>query len=96
MLTQTLQSMRVVKAYGQEAHEARRFNQLTRNLLKYLMKITRSRATVGPVWEVATGIGIAAAILYGGYQGIYGTVSLGHFAGFMAAALIAFVLFGRH
>jgi subfamily B ATP-binding cassette protein MsbA len=82
--------MRVVKAYGQEEHEARRFSHLTRNLRKYLMKITRSRATVGPVWEVATGIGIAAAILYGGYQGIYGTVSLGHFAGFMAAALIAF------
>ena len=28
MLTQTLQSMRVVKAYGQEANEAQRFRQI--------------------------------------------------------------------
>ena len=48
MLTQTLQSMRVVKAYGQEAHEARRFRKIANNIRKYLMKTTRTRAAVGP------------------------------------------------
>ncbi|MBC7830669.1 MAG: ABC transporter ATP-binding protein, partial [Hyphomicrobium sp.] len=90
MLTQTLQSMRVVKAYGQEAHEGRRLRQLVRNLRKYLMRINRSRATVGPVWEATSGLGFAAVLLYGGWQGIYGDVTLGHFMGFMAAALLAF------
>jgi subfamily B ATP-binding cassette protein MsbA len=90
LLTQTLQGMRVVKAYGQEAHEARRLGRIIRNIRKYLMKTTRSRAAVGPVWEAMTGVGLAAAILYGGWQGIYGDVSLGHFMGFMVAAMLAF------
>ena len=90
MLTQTLQGMRVVKAYGQEAYEARRVRRIVRNIRKYLMRITRSRASVGPVWEAMTGVGLAAAILYGGWQGIYGNVTLGHFMGFMVAALLAF------
>jgi subfamily B ATP-binding cassette protein MsbA len=90
MLTQTLQSMRVVKAYGQEANETRRFRKIVHNLRKYIMKATRTRAAVGPVWEVMSGLGFAAAILYGGWQGIYGNVTLGAFMGFMTAALLAF------
>jgi subfamily B ATP-binding cassette protein MsbA len=90
MLTQTLQGMRVVKAYGQEQNEARRLRQIALRLRKYIMKATRSRAAVGPVWETLTGIGIAAAIFYGGWQGIYGDVTLGHFMGFMTAGLLAF------
>ncbi len=90
MLTQTLQSMRVVKAYGQEANEARRFRQIVHSIRKYFMKATRTRAAVGPVWEVMSGLGFAAAILYGGWQGIYGNVTLGAFMGFMTAALLSF------
>jgi subfamily B ATP-binding cassette protein MsbA len=90
MLTQTLQSIRVVKAYSQEENEARRFRRIVGNIRKYLMRTTRTRAAVGPVSDVLTGFGIAAAILYGGWQGIYGNVSLGHFMGFMAAAMLAF------
>ena len=37
-----------------------------------------------------TGLGLAAAIFYGGWQGIHGNVTLGHFMGFMAAAMLAF------
>jgi ATP-binding cassette, subfamily B, bacterial MsbA len=90
MLTQTLQSMRVVKAYGQEANEALRFRRIVHNIRKYFMKATRTRAAVGPIWEVMSGLGFAAAILYGGWQGIYGNVTLGAFMGFMTAALLAF------
>ena len=90
MLTQTLQSMRVVKAYGQEANEAQRLRRIVQNIRKYFMKATRTRAAVGPIWEVMSGVGFAAAILYGGWQGIYGDVTLGQFMGFMTAALLAF------
>jgi subfamily B ATP-binding cassette protein MsbA len=90
MLSQTLLGMRVVKAYGQEANEAKRLRRIVHNLRKYIMKGTRSRAAVGPAWEAFTGIGIAAVIFYGGWQGIYGNVTLGHFMGFMTAGLLAF------
>jgi subfamily B ATP-binding cassette protein MsbA len=89
LLTQTLQSMRVVKAYGQEIREAQRLRRVVHNIRKYFMKTTRSKATIGPIWELMTGVGVAAVILYGGWQGIYGDVSLGHFMGFMTAALLA-------
>jgi subfamily B ATP-binding cassette protein MsbA len=90
MLTQTLQGIRVVKAYGQEENEARRFRRIVSNIRKYLMKTTRSRASVGPVSETLVGVGLAAAILYGGWQGIYGDVTLGHFMGFLSAAMLAY------
>ena len=90
MLTQTIQSIRVVKAYGQEASEASRFRQIVGNIRKYIMRTSRARAAVGPVSEAMSGVGIAAAVLYGGWQGIYGNLSLGHFMGFMAAAMLAF------
>lgn len=89
MLTQTLQGMRIVKAYGQEEHEARRLAGLVNSIRRYIMRTTRSKAAVGPVWEVLTGLGLALAVLYGGWQGIYGDVTLGHFMGFMTASLLA-------
>jgi subfamily B ATP-binding cassette protein MsbA len=82
--------MRVVKANGQEANETKRFRAIVHNIRKYLMKTTRTRAAVGPLWDVATGVGFAVAILYGGWQGINGNVTLGEFMGFMTAALLTF------
>ena len=90
VLMQTLQSMRVVKAYGQEANETLRLRRIINNLRKYFMKATRTRAAVGPLWEVLTGLGFAAAVLYGGWRGVNGDVTLGEFMGFMTAALLTF------
>lgn len=87
-LTQTLQGMRVVKAYGQEQAEAQRLRDTVRLLRKYLMKATRAKAAVGPVWDIGMGLGVAGALFYGGWQGIYGHVTLGHFMGFIAAGLM--------
>ncbi len=90
VLTQTLQAMRVVKAYGQEANEAERLRQVVFNLRKYFMKATRTRAAVGPFWEILVGLGFAAGVFYCGYQGVYGQVTLGQFMGFMTAALLSY------
>jgi subfamily B ATP-binding cassette protein MsbA len=90
VLTQTLQSMRVVKAYGQEATETKRLRTVVLNLRKYFMRTTRTRAAVGPLWETLMGLGFAAGVFYGGYQGIQGNVTLGQFMGFMTAALLVF------
>ena len=87
-LTQTLQSMRVVKAYGQEATETMRLREAVRKIRKYLMKATRAKASIGPVWDIGMGLGVAGALFYGGWQGIYGSVTLGHFMGFIAAGLM--------
>lgn len=90
MVSQTLQSIRIVKAYGQEEAETSRFGGLTERVRKLTMRTARQRATVNPISEAVTGVGIGLAVLYGGWQGIYGGVTLGHFMGFMTAALLAF------
>jgi len=90
LLTQTLQSLRVVKAYRQEGREAARFRVIVDNIVRYLMTTARSRAAVGPVTETLSGVGIAGAIFYGGWQGIYGSVTVGHFAGFLTAAMLTY------
>ena len=91
MLTQTLQSMRVVKAYGQEANEARRFRRIVHNIRKYLMKATRTRAAVGPIWEVddrASASRRPSSTAAG--RGSTATSRSAQFMGFMTAALLAF------
>jgi subfamily B ATP-binding cassette protein MsbA len=90
MLTQTLQSIRVVKAYRQERQEAQRFQSIVASIKRYLMRTARSHAAVGPVTEALSGLGLAAAIFYGGWQGIHGDLSLGHFTGFMTAAMLLY------
>lgn len=89
VLMQTLQSMRVVKAYGQEANETRRLGRIAHQLRKYFMKATRTRAAVGPLWEVLIGLGFAGGVLYAGWRGVAGQLTLGEFMGFMTAALLA-------
>jgi subfamily B ATP-binding cassette protein MsbA len=89
-LTQTLQSMRVVKAYGREGREAERFQAIVRDLMRELMRTARARAAAAPVTEALAGLGLAAAVFYGGWQGIHGSVSLGHFLGFMTAAMLLY------
>jgi len=89
-VTQTLHGMRVVRAYAQEGREARRFRAIATSLMHQVMRTERWRATGSPVTEAAAGIGFALAIFYGGWQGIYGTVSVGHFMGFMTAAMLMY------
>lgn len=90
IITQTLQGIRVVKAYHREAEETSRAREIIDRTLEYMMQTVRMRAATGPVAETLSGIGFAGAILYGGYQGIYGDLTLGHFSGFMTAAMLIY------
>ncbi|MBH0236961.1 ABC transporter ATP-binding protein [Methylobrevis albus] len=90
LVSQTLTGIRVVKAYGQEAAEAARAGTVIDRTLAAILQTAKSRAVSGPVTEGLSGIGFAAAIFYGGWQGIYGNLTLGEFMGFMAAALLVY------
>lgn len=90
IVTQTLQGIRVVKAYHREAEETTRARVIIDRTLEYMMQTVRMRAATGPVAEGLSGIGFAGAILYGGWQGIYGDLTLGHFSGFMTAAMLIY------
>ncbi|MEM7191474.1 MAG: ABC transporter ATP-binding protein [Pseudomonadota bacterium] len=90
LVTQTLQGMRVVRAYKQEAQEEERASKAVNRALEYTMRGMRARALSSPAMELLVGLGFAAAIYVAGTNGIRGGTSLGHFMGFTTAALLIY------
>jgi len=58
-LNETLGNIRVIKAYGSEAYESKRFTQANKGLLKYLIRIARVEAATSPTIAIM-GISMAA------------------------------------
>ena len=90
LITQTLRGMRVVRAYRQEDREEARATSTINRGLEFAMRSTRARALSSPAVELLTGLGFALAIYFAGTKGVRGDLSLGHFMGFMTAALLIY------
>ncbi len=90
LITQTLRGMRVVRAYRQEEREESRAASTINRALEFAMRSTRARALSSPSVELLTGCGFALAIYFAGTKGVRGDLSLGHFMGFMTAALLIY------
>lgn len=90
LISQTLTGVRVVKAYRQEARELERARAIIDRAVEFVMRTVRARSAAGPTTEALTGIGFALAVLYAGFQGIHGNLSIGHFMGFATAAMLSY------
>jgi len=90
LITQTLRGMRIVRAYQQEDREENRAATTINRALEFTMRGTRARALSSPSIELLTGFGFALAIYFAGTKGIRGDLTLGHFMGFMTAALLLY------
>ena len=90
LISQTLRGMRVVRAYRQEDREEKRASSAIQRALEFTMRGTRARALSSPSIELLTGLGFALAIYFAGTRGIRGDLTLGHFMGFMTAALLIY------
>ncbi|MBC8012707.1 MAG: ABC transporter ATP-binding protein, partial [Methyloceanibacter sp.] len=90
LITQTLRAMRVVRAYRQEGREEARAASAINRALEFTMRGTRARALSSPSIELLTGFGFALAIYFAGTKGVRGDLTLGHFMGFMTAALLIY------
>jgi subfamily B ATP-binding cassette protein MsbA len=90
LVTQTLQGMRVVRAYKQEAQEEKRASQAINRALEFTMRGMRARALSSPAMELIVGLGFAAAVYVAGINGVRGDATLGHFMGFTTAALLIY------
>jgi ATP-binding cassette, subfamily B, bacterial MsbA len=90
LITQTLRGMRVVRAYRQENREEARAASAINRALEFTMRGTRARALSSPAIELLTGFGFALAIYFAGTKGVRGDLTLGHFMGFMTAALLIY------
>ncbi len=84
-LHETIAGIRIVKAFGMEAYENRRFAERNRGLFNSLMRQIKVSAISHPIMETISTVGIAMVILIGGFWIIGGRLTVGEFFSFLAA-----------
>jgi subfamily B ATP-binding cassette protein MsbA len=80
MLHENVQGNRVVKAFGREVFEERRFAEHNDRLFRIAMRASLIRAL--PVTEMLAGVSIGLTIWFAGSSILVGTRTVGSFAGF--------------
>jgi ATP-binding cassette, subfamily B, bacterial MsbA len=89
-LQETFLGAKIVKAFGRESYEKKRFADKTFGIFRLEMRQALARSLSSPINEILAGIGIALIIWYGGSHVIQGTYSTGTFLSFMAAVLMLY------
>jgi subfamily B ATP-binding cassette protein MsbA len=90
LLQETISGTRIVKAFGMEEYEGKRFAKENEDLFKLYMKSISIRAISHPLMEFLGGIAIAAIVLYGGFEVLKGNSTPGNFFSFLAALIMLY------
>ena len=90
LLQETISGTRIVKAFGMEKYESKRFSVENERLFSLFMKTISVNAISHPLMEFLGGLGIAAVIFYGGYSVVHGYSTPGKFFSFLAALLMLY------
>jgi ATP-binding cassette, subfamily B, bacterial MsbA len=85
ILQETITGVRVVKAFGMEEYEKRRFQAASQQVFRSFMRIWRVESLTSPVLEVLGGIGIIIAFGVGGYLVSTKSLTPGAFMAFLGA-----------
>jgi subfamily B ATP-binding cassette protein MsbA len=88
LLHETFTGTRIVKAFGMEPHENRRFFEKTARLFRYEIKAVIVKGISSPVMGLLGGIGVALIVWYGGNKVISGVSTPGTFFSFMTALIM--------
>jgi subfamily B ATP-binding cassette protein MsbA len=81
---------RIVKAFGAEAHESRRFAAASDRVYRTNMKVTSALSALPPIMELLGGIGIVGALWYGSDRIARAELTTGQFASFIAAMFLMY------
>lgn len=90
LLQETISGTRIVKAFGMEEYEGKRFAKESEDLFKLYMKSISIKAISHPLMEFLGGIAIAAIVLYGGFEVLKGNSTPGNFFSFLAALIMLY------
>ena len=85
ILQETISGFRVVKAFGMEGFEIRRFRRAGAPLLAVNMRITRTTAILPPLMEAVGGLALIGALFYGSWSIRDGHLTTGAFVSFLTA-----------
>ena len=89
-LHETFAGSKIVKAFGMEDFEKKRFVEKTDDLFELEIKTVIAKSLSSPIMELLGGLGIAFVVWYGGYSVITGASTPGTFFSFMAAVLMLY------
>ena len=89
-LHETFAGNKIVKAFGMERYEKKRFSEKTRNLLKLEMKEVKYKAISSPINLFLGGVAVATIIYYGGLRVVQGVYTPGTFLSFVAAVILLY------
>lgn len=90
-LSETFTGIKMVKAFGMEDFEGKKFDERNKKYLNVFMKVTKISEIPSPLMEfIGVGLGVAFVVWYGGSQVIKGTTSAGTFFSFMTAVLMLY------
>ncbi len=89
-LQETLSGIRVVRSFGQEPSHETRFAELNEENREANMVTVRLNATYFPAVEMMSGVALAVIVLYGGYQAINGSITVGTIVAFVATLSFLF------
>lgn len=89
-LFETLSGNKIVKAFGMENYEKRRFKEQTDKVFKLEMKVVVTNAITSPLMEFMGGTAMAFVIWYGGFAVMSGYSTAGNFFSFLTAVMMLY------
>lgn len=89
-LHETLSGSKIVKAFGMENHEKKRFFERSHKMFKLEIRGVIIKGLSSPVMEFFGGLAIAFVIWYGGWEVIRGQSTLGEFTAFLASTMLMY------
>jgi ATP-binding cassette, subfamily B, bacterial MsbA len=90
ILSETLKGHRVIKTYGMEKFEERRFGEANERYFRVNRRTIRLQALNSPMMEILAGIGLAALFVYAGGQIRAGGMTAGDLWAFLAALMMMY------
>jgi ATP-binding cassette, subfamily B, bacterial MsbA len=90
LLQEALAGTKIVKAFGREAHERGRFDEINRRLLELSLRDHRVDELAEPLMEVLAAVGVMAILWYGGYRVVQGQMTAGTLFSFVTATLMVY------
>lgn len=90
VMQESVQGIRLVKAYGLEAYLTERMNAAIAETRARANKMVRVSQRTGPIAETIAGVSIAGVVLWGGFSVIYRGEQPGEFMSFLVAMFMAY------
>ncbi|EOH7340855.1 TPA: ABC transporter ATP-binding protein [Campylobacter coli] len=84
-LSEIFSNIELIKASNTQSKESEKFAKQNNELCRLNLKSTRIDALTSPLMEIIGSLGVAAVIIIGGREVIYGTMSVGSFFAFITA-----------